>query len=85
MRPSTDESDSRRLCWPYCVTARNAAGDYLTTEGQSPGDDIEVIERAGLEPNAGTNDFDPEAVKSRSGDDSSVDTAAGTATSNTDD
>jgi biotin synthase len=60
-------------------------GDYLTTEGQSPGDDIEVIERAGLEPNAGTNDFDPEAVKSRSGDDSSVDTAAGTATSNTDD
>ncbi|WP_435551431.1 biotin synthase BioB [Natrinema sp. CGMCC1.2065] len=40
-------------------------GDYLTTEGQSPGDDIEIIERAGLEPNRGTNDFDPEEVKAR--------------------
>jgi len=60
-------------------------GDYLTTEGQSPGDDIEVVERAGLEPNTATNEFDPETVKSRDGDDSSVDTAAGTATSNTDD
>jgi biotin synthase len=60
-------------------------GDYLTTAGQSPGDDIEVIERAGLEPNTATNDFDPETVKSRNSTDSSVDTAAGTATSNTDD
>jgi len=40
-------------------------GDYLTTEGQSPGDDIEIIERAGLEPNRDTNDFDPEEVKAR--------------------
>ncbi|MDF9746273.1 biotin synthase BioB [Natrinema salsiterrestre] len=40
-------------------------GDYLTTEGQSPGDDIEIIERAGLEPNTDANDFDPEEVKAR--------------------
>jgi len=72
-------------------------GDYLTTEGQSPGEDIEVIERAGLEPNTGTNDFDPETVKSRARDepavegdlgrnvDGTVETAAGSATSNTDD
>ncbi|SEH14372.1 biotin synthase [Natronorubrum sediminis] len=40
-------------------------GDYLTTEGQSPGDDIEIIEQAGLEPNQETNEFDPEAVKAR--------------------
>ncbi|MFA9504783.1 biotin synthase BioB [Natrinema sp. H-ect1] len=40
-------------------------GDYLTTEGQSPGDDIEIIERAGLEPNRDTNEFDPEEVKAR--------------------
>jgi biotin synthase len=67
-------------------------GDYLTTEGQSPGDDIEIIERAGLEPNTDTNEFDPEAVKARAdggdpatepaGDEPAVDTAAGTATSN---
>jgi biotin synthase len=38
-------------------------GDYLTTDGQSPGEDIEVIERAGLEPNTAVNDFDAEAVK----------------------
>ena len=43
-------------------------GDYLTTGGQSPGEDIEIIERAGLEPNREVNDFDPEAVKSRSED-----------------
>jgi len=68
-------------------------GDYLTTEGQSPGDDIEVIERAGLEPSTEVNDFDPETVKSRGRDEGSteeavgrnVETAAGTATSNTDD
>ncbi|MFB6118299.1 biotin synthase BioB [Halosegnis sp.] len=59
-------------------------GDYLTTDGQSPGDDIEVIERAGLEPNRETNEFDPEAVKSGAVDDpaADVETAAGTATSN---
>ena len=38
-------------------------GDYLTTGGQSPADDIEVIERAGLEPNTAVNGFDPEAVQ----------------------
>ena len=60
-------------------------GDYLTTGGQTPGDDIEVIERAGLEPNTAANEFDPEAVKSRGDDDQRdepVETAAGTATSN---
>jgi biotin synthase len=40
-------------------------GDYLTTDGQSPGDDIEIVERAGLEPNRDVNEFDPEEVKSR--------------------
>jgi len=40
-------------------------GDYLTTEGQSAGDDIEIIERAGLEPNVDGNEFDPSAVKAR--------------------
>jgi len=43
-------------------------GDYLTTSGQSPGDDIEIIERAGMEPNTKANDFDPEAVKARAAD-----------------
>jgi biotin synthase len=67
-------------------------GDYLTTEGQDPADDIEIIERAGLEPNRSSNDFDPEAVKQRHSDDAdpaspeagveTPDTAAGTATSN---
>ena len=59
-------------------------GDYLTTEGQSPGDDIEAIERAGLEPNMDAHEFDAEAVKARADDagPSDVDTAAGTATSN---
>ena len=42
-------------------------GDYLTTEGQSPGEDIEIIERAGLEPNQDANGFDPEEVKARHG------------------
>jgi biotin synthase len=40
-------------------------GDYLTTEGQSAADDIEIVERAGLEPNTEVNEFDPEAVKAR--------------------
>lgn len=56
-------------------------GDYLTTEGQSPGEDIEVIERAGLKPNVETNEFDPEVVKAREKDDTEVETAAGSATS----
>ena len=57
-------------------------GDYLTTEGQSPGNDIKMMEKAGLEPNTDINNFDPEEVKSR-GDDSAdpADTAVGTATS----
>jgi biotin synthase len=60
-------------------------GDYLTTEGQDPADDIEIIERAGLEPNRSANEFDPEAVKRRhaeGADTGGPDTAAGTATSN---
>ncbi|WP_323675701.1 biotin synthase BioB [Halorubellus sp. PRR65] len=60
-------------------------GDYLTTGGQSAGDDIEIIERAGLEPNRDVNDFDPDAVKAASDDDATPEappeTAAGTATS----
>ncbi|WP_435197346.1 biotin synthase BioB [Natronomonas sp. EA1] len=58
-------------------------GDYLTTSGQSPGDDIEVIERAGLEPNMAVHEFDTEAVKAgRTRDRGTVDTAAGSAISN---
>ncbi len=60
-------------------------GDYLTTAGQSPGEDIETIERAGLEPNMEANEFDPADVKARGRDDSPVETAAGTATSNASD
>ncbi|MFC3957528.1 biotin synthase BioB [Halovivax cerinus] len=66
-------------------------GDYLTTSGQSPGEDIEVIERAGLAPNTAVNEFDPESVKARAemeerervedGTPERVETAAGTATS----
>jgi biotin synthase len=56
-------------------------GDYLTTSGQSPGDDIEIMERAGLEPNMETNEFDPAAVKARDRAGDGVG-AAGTATSN---
>ena len=40
-------------------------GDYLTTTGGSPADDLEIIERAGLEPNRSVNRFDPEAVRAR--------------------
>ncbi|NKE37284.1 biotin synthase BioB [Natronococcus sp. JC468] len=40
-------------------------GDYLTTAGQSPDEDLEIVERAGLEPNREVNEFDPEAVKAR--------------------
>ncbi|NEU57700.1 biotin synthase BioB [Halorussus sp. MSC15.2] len=56
-------------------------GDYLTTEGQSPGEDIEVVERAGMRPNMDENEFDPEAVKARADDGAAVETAAGSATS----
>lgn len=55
-------------------------GDYLTTQGQSPGEDIQIIERAGLEPNRAVNDFEPAAVKARD-EGPAIDTAAGTATS----
>ncbi|MHC3437180.1 biotin synthase BioB [Natrialbaceae archaeon A-gly3] len=51
-------------------------GNYLSTEGQTPGEDIEIIERAGLEPNREVNDFDPEDVKSR-GHDEPVEPAVG--------
>jgi biotin synthase (EC 2.8.1.6) len=40
-------------------------GDYLTTAGGSPADDLEIIERAGLEPNRSVNAFDPESVRAR--------------------
>ncbi|MDJ1431910.1 biotin synthase BioB [Halostagnicola sp. A-GB9-2] len=58
-------------------------GDYLTTEGQSAGEDIEIIERAGLEPNQSVNEFDPAEVKARerrATEESVAETAAGTAT-----
>jgi len=54
-------------------------GDYLTTEGQSPADDIEIIERAGMEPNMDVHEFDPETVGTV---EEGPDTAAGSATSN---
>jgi biotin synthase len=58
-------------------------GDYLTTGGQSPGDDIEVMEKAGMEPNMEANEFDADAVKRRSDEaEPDIETAAGTATSN---
>jgi len=69
-------------------------GDYLTTEGQSPADDIAIVERAGLEPNTDANDFDPGAVKARHDGtdadappdlDGDAETAAGSATSNVSD
>ncbi|SDR18065.1 biotin synthase BioB [Natronobacterium texcoconense] len=43
-------------------------GDYLTTDGQSPGTDLEIIERAGLKPNMDVNEFDPDAVHERADD-----------------
>lgn len=58
-------------------------GDYLTTAGQSPGEDIEVMERAGMEPNMEVHEFDAEVIKARTNDEeSTVETAAGTATTN---
>lgn len=56
-------------------------GDYLTTSGQSPADDIEIVEQAGLEPNTAANDFDPDAVKARRGEENGPKTAAGSAQS----
>ncbi|QSG03610.1 biotin synthase BioB [Natranaeroarchaeum sulfidigenes] len=56
-------------------------GDYLTTGGQSPGEDIEVMERAGMRPNMDSNEFDPAAVKSRDSEGGDGDTSTGTARS----
>jgi biotin synthase len=56
-------------------------GDYLTTEGQSAADDLEIVQEAGLEPNTEANDFDPEVVKERADDSTDPETAAGTAQS----
>ena len=58
-------------------------GDYLTTEGQTPADDIEIIQRAGLEPNRAVNEFDPEQVRQEK--QPRQETAVGTATSNASD
>jgi biotin synthase len=57
-------------------------GDYLTTEGQSAADDLEIMQEAGLEPNTEANQFDPEAVKERAADETDPETAAGTAQTN---
>ncbi len=52
--------------WPFEAGADGLlTGNYLTTGGQDAATDIEVIERAGLEPNMAANEFDPEAVKAR--------------------
>ncbi len=51
-------------------------GDYLTTEGQSAGEDLEIVERAGLEPNMEVNEFDPDAVKARADDETNAETTA---------
>jgi len=59
-------------------------GNYLTTEGQSPADDIRIMEKAGMAPNTAVNDFDPEELKARADEEAAdpADTAVGTATSN---
>ena len=58
------ETDQQQL--PFEAGADDIlTGDYLTTDGQSAGTDIEVIESAGLRPNMDENEFDPEAVKAR--------------------
>jgi biotin synthase len=57
-------------------------GDYLTTEGQDPADDIEIMRKAGLEPNKSVNDFDEAAVRARHSSGDGPATAAGSATSN---
>ncbi|MEY7848428.1 biotin synthase BioB [Natrarchaeobius sp. A-rgal3] len=40
-------------------------GDYLTTGGQSAAADLEVVDRAGLEPNREVNAFDPDEIRTR--------------------
>lgn len=62
-------------------------GDYLTTDGQSPGEDLEIIERAGLVPNMEANEFDPAAVKARNDgtEQSPTDTVASTGAESSDD
>jgi len=55
-------------------------GDYLTTEGQSPADDLDIVEQAGLEPNTEANEFDPAQVREREND-TAPETAAGSAQS----
>jgi biotin synthase len=54
-------------------------GDYLTTEGQSAADDLEIVEAAGLEPNTEANEFDSEDVKARAEERTDTETSAGTA------
>jgi biotin synthase len=38
-------------------------GDYLTTDGRSPGEDLAIIDRAGLRPATTFNEFDPAAIR----------------------
>ena len=59
-------------------------GDYLTTEGQSAADDLEIIDAAGLAPNTEANEFDPATVRDRGHDTERPETAAGTAHSRSD-
>ncbi|MWV40083.1 hypothetical protein GRS80_10020 [Natrialba sp. INN-245] len=40
-------------------------GDYLTTGGQSAVADLDVVDRAGLEPNREVNAFDPDEIRAR--------------------
>jgi biotin synthase len=64
-------------------------GDYLTTTGNDAADDLDIIERADMEPNMEANEFDPDEVRARAdGGDAAAaesaaepETAAGTATS----
>lgn len=56
------------LVVPRSLPARREASPgsgerHRTTEGHSPGDDIHVMERAGMEPSVDTKGFDSEAVK----------------------
>ena len=80
-REANLEADEQHL--PFEAGADGIlTGDYLTTSGQSPAEDIEVMEKAGLEPNMESNEFDKEALKARDDEHSAPETAAGTATSN---
>ncbi|GAD53226.1 biotin synthase [Halarchaeum acidiphilum MH1-52-1] len=61
-----DDADAHR---PFEAGADGLlTGDYLTTAGQTAADDLDVIERAGLEPNRAVNGFDPDAVRARHGE-----------------